>query len=96
MTYLVDALAAAELVVRVPDPTDRRARLVVATDAGRARLDTLDHRLGLVESHVLGGLDAEDRASLKALLGKLATHVNAADPVTDACAVVQDLATHMP
>lgn len=96
MTYLVDALVAAELVVRLPDPTDRRARLVIATDAGRARLATLDRRLGLVESHVLGGLDADDRASLKALLCKLAAHVNAADPVTDACAVVEDLATHAP
>ncbi len=96
MTYLVDGLEAAELVVRMPDPTDRRARLVVATDAGRARLDTLDQRLGLVESRVLAGLDAADRASLKALLGKLAAQVNATDPVQDACAVVEDLATHLP
>jgi DNA-binding MarR family transcriptional regulator len=96
MTYLVDGLEAAELVVRKPDPADRRARLVVATTAGRSRLAKLDHRLGLVETHVLAGLDAEDRASLKVLLGKLATHVNAADPVTDACAVVEDLATHTP
>jgi DNA-binding MarR family transcriptional regulator len=96
MTYLVDGLEAADLVVRMPDPADRRARLVAATDAGRARLDTLNHRLALAETHVLSGLDAADRASLKSLLGKLATQVNALDPVTNACAVVEDLATHAP
>lgn len=96
MTYLVDALAEAELVVRRPAPTDRRAKLVVATDSGRARLATLDRRLEQAESHVLSGLPAKDRTALKSLLGKLAAHVNSLDPVSDACAVVEDLATHHP
>ena len=38
MTYLLDDLQKAGLVERRPDPADRRARRVVLTDAGRARL----------------------------------------------------------
>src|SRR5689334_9183337 len=42
MTYLVDDLTEAGLVVREPDPNDRRARRIVVTDAGSARLAELD------------------------------------------------------
>ena len=45
---------------------------------------------------MLSGLDAADRKQLKALLGKLATHANSLDPVSDACTIVEDLATHHP
>jgi DNA-binding MarR family transcriptional regulator len=96
MTYLLDDLERAGLVARKPAPTDRRTRLVVATDTGRARLAELDRRLAHAEAHVLSGLDTTDRAHLKVLLGKLAAHANSLDPVPDACAVVEDLATHHP
>lgn len=96
MTYLVDALVEAELVIRLPDANDRRARLVVATDSGRARVDTLNRELDRAHAHVLGGLGTADRKRLAALLGKAASHLNALDPVTDACSVVEDLATHTP
>ena len=39
MTYLLDDLEQAGLIERRPEPADRRARRVVATDAGRARRD---------------------------------------------------------
>jgi DNA-binding MarR family transcriptional regulator len=96
MTYLLDDLERADLVARKPAPADRRTRLVVATDTGRERLAELDHRLARAEAHVLSGLDAGDRRQLKALLGKLAAHANSLDPVRDACAVVEDLATRHP
>src|SRR5690242_17275518 len=38
MTYLLDDLERADLVVRRPAPTDRRTRHVVATETGRERL----------------------------------------------------------
>ena len=41
-------------------------------------------------------LDAADRRSLKALLGKVAAHANSLDPARDACTIVEDLATHTP
>ena len=40
MTYLVDDLEQAGLVERQPDPSDRRARHVLITEAGRERLDS--------------------------------------------------------
>ncbi len=92
MTYLLDDLERASLVVRRPAPTDRRTRLVVATDVGRERLRELDERLGHAEAHVLSGLPPADRATFKSLLCRLAGHVNELDPVPSACAVVQDIA----
>jgi DNA-binding MarR family transcriptional regulator len=93
MTYLLDDLEKADLVARKPDPADRRTRHVVATDAGRARLADLERSFGRIESHVLGGLSAGERKDLKTLLARLATHVNALDPVDSTCAVVEDLAS---
>src|SRR5689334_21018048 len=54
MTYLLDDLEKAGLVERKPDPADRRARRVVLTEAGRARLCDVERRLHRVEEHVLG------------------------------------------
>jgi DNA-binding MarR family transcriptional regulator len=96
MTYLLDDLERASLVTRQPAPTDRRTRLVVATETGRTRLADLDRRLQHAEAHVLAGLSREDQASLKTLLRKLAVHANAADPVDNTCQVVQDIAASTP
>ncbi|MFS8096195.1 MarR family winged helix-turn-helix transcriptional regulator [Lentzea alba] len=96
MTYLLDDLERASLVERRPAPTDRRTRLVVATETGRTRLAELDRRLALAEAHVLAGLAPDEQVGLKALLCKLAAHANAADPVGDACQVVQDIAASTP
>jgi DNA-binding MarR family transcriptional regulator len=96
MTYLLDDLERADLVARKPAPHDRRTRLVVATETGRERLAELERRLGHAETHVLSGLNAADRKSLKALLGKVAAHANSLDPVADACTIVEDLATRTP
>jgi len=92
MTYLLDDLEKADLVARRPDPTDRRTRHVVATKTGRTRLADLDRRFARAEAHVLAGLGEGERKDLKALLGRLATHVNSLDPVADTCTVVEDIA----
>ncbi|TDV41735.1 MarR family winged helix-turn-helix transcriptional regulator [Actinophytocola oryzae] len=92
MTYLLDDLEAADLVARRAAPTDRRTRHVVATETGRARLADLDRRLAHAETHVLSGLSKDEQRSLKALLGRLASHVNELDPVADTCTVVEDIA----
>jgi DNA-binding MarR family transcriptional regulator len=96
MTYLLDDLERADLVVRRPAPTDRRTRHVVATDTGRTRLADLDRRLAHAEAHVLSGLPAADRETFKTLLRTLAAHVNALDPVDNACTVVEDIAATRP
>ncbi|MEU0310326.1 MarR family winged helix-turn-helix transcriptional regulator [Streptomyces cyaneofuscatus] len=72
MTYLLDGLEAHELVTRRPDPRDRRARQVLITDTGRARLDRVRQSLAAAEARLLTDLDAEDSAQLRALLSRVA------------------------
>jgi DNA-binding MarR family transcriptional regulator len=91
MTYLLDDMVKADLVERRQDPYDRRTRLVVATDHGRAMLADLDKSFARAEQHIFASLTAEDEAAFRALLTRLATHVNSADSVTTACDAVADI-----
>jgi DNA-binding MarR family transcriptional regulator len=75
MTYLLDELERAGLVARTPDPSDRRARRITLTDAGRARLCALERSLRAAEEELLAPLDTGERAELRALLLRVATHV---------------------
>src|SRR5258705_2354175 len=72
MTYLIDDLTAAGLVERQPDPTDRRARRLVATPAGRTQLRRLQRQLRQAEEIVLAPLDPADRPILRNLLCRVA------------------------
>ncbi|MER6536388.1 MarR family winged helix-turn-helix transcriptional regulator [Streptomyces sp900105755] len=72
MTYLLDDLEAHELVTRRPDPRDRRARQVLITDTGRARLAQVRHSLAAAEGRLLADLDAGDAAQLRTLLARVA------------------------
>src|ERR1700716_2965960 len=81
MTYLIDDLEAAKLIERRPDPTDRRARRVVATQLGTELLATLNDRLRAAESHLLAPLDLEARETFRAQLRLLATRAEALDPL---------------
>jgi DNA-binding MarR family transcriptional regulator len=96
MTYLLDDLAAADLVARRPDPADRRSRLVVATGHGRDVLAELEARFGHAERRLLAGLAPADRPVFRALLRDLAAHANALDPIATACDAITDLAARNP
>lgn len=85
MTYLIDKCVDCDLVERQADPTDRRARRIVATAKGREVLADLDTRVAAAEDDLLGGLDAADRATLRRLLDRAA---DAAGHDLDRCAVV--------
>lgn len=52
------------LIVRTPDPQDRRSSLVAATDAGSALLDELRTRKTAFLAERLERLDADERAVL--------------------------------
>jgi DNA-binding MarR family transcriptional regulator len=92
MTYLLDDLERAGLIERHPDPADRRARRIAATPRGRELLEDLDGRLHAAEDEVLAGLaSGADRQVFRAMLSRLATQVDALDPVPDACAAARDI-----
>ena len=71
MTKRLDRLERAGLVERLPDPGDRRGRLVSLTDRGREVTDAalLDHLAN--EQRLLGALSAGERSQLAGLLRKL-------------------------
>jgi DNA-binding MarR family transcriptional regulator len=100
MTYLIDDLEKAGLVERRPDPTDRRARQIVVTDAGKIRLVGLEKALASAEQHVLAGISPDDRGTLHALLLRVAASAEGADgglpdvgPTT--CTEVEELAARL-
>lgn len=91
MTYLLDDLEQAGLIERRPDPADRRARRIVATDAGRATMCELQGKLEHVEARVIGALEESERTLFRDLLRKAATRIDEHDPVANACTVVEEL-----
>lgn len=68
MTHLIDGLEARRLVVRRPDPADRRARRVLITERGRRLLEESGARLQEVRRELLAPLsDVEQHLLLDAL-----------------------------
>lgn len=71
MTALVDALEEAQLVVRRPHPTDRRATLIELSDAGaQAAGQALEPRLDAM-AELFASLSAAEREQFSALIVKL-------------------------
>jgi DNA-binding MarR family transcriptional regulator len=73
MTNRVDRLAARGLVVRAPDPDDRRGVRVGLTDAGKERVDEALAALLSRERELLEALSVEDQQALSDLLRRLVT-----------------------
>ncbi|MFD7733302.1 MarR family winged helix-turn-helix transcriptional regulator [Kitasatospora phosalacinea] len=72
LVLVIDELEAAELVRRRPDPADRRARIVEATDTGRRVLDAARADVLAIEDHLLADLEPGAQRSLRTLLAGLA------------------------
>jgi MarR family transcriptional regulator, organic hydroperoxide resistance regulator len=71
VVLLVDDLAAAGLVARRPSPTDRRTKLVAATDAGRSVRADAVAAISAAEDEHLTSLSADERRTLHALLRRV-------------------------
>ena len=78
LTYLLDTLVAAGAVERIPDPTDRRARKVIATDGGREQLARCEQLVAETERDLLAVLGS-DASLFGTMIGKLAGAVHS-DP----------------
>jgi MarR family transcriptional regulator for hemolysin len=68
MVSLIDQLEGAKLATRRPSATDRRARQIAITPKGRRLLQRARRLIVQVEDRVLGGLTAQERHQLMALL----------------------------
>lgn len=96
MTYLLDDLEAASLLERRPDPADRRARRIVATEKGNELLASLNDRLRAAEAHLLAPLEAETRDTFRAQVRLLATQLDALDPPDSLCDLADEVDTEIP
>jgi DNA-binding MarR family transcriptional regulator len=96
MTYLLDDLEAARLIERRPDPADRRARRIVATEHGIELLISLNDRLRAAETHLLAPLGNEKQGSFRAEVRLLATQLDAVDPPDSACDLADEVDAEIP
>jgi DNA-binding MarR family transcriptional regulator len=64
----INDLTARGLVVRTPDPADRRRNAITLTDDGRRHLKQLDELLAEAETEFLAALSEADRAELIRIL----------------------------
>lgn len=71
LVAILDELETAGLVSRRPDPTDRRARIVSATAAGRRAFAAARAEVSRVEDEMLRVCDDRERALLMTLLRRL-------------------------
>jgi DNA-binding MarR family transcriptional regulator len=91
LTYLIDDLEKAGLVVRTPDPNDRRSRRVTLTDAGAKRLDELQSRMQAVEDQLLAGIPSDDAAALRSILTRAAHSLG--EDAEGVCQTVDEVAS---
>jgi DNA-binding MarR family transcriptional regulator len=80
ITDIVDGLERQGLAERLPDPTDRRAKLVAITKAGRSCLTIAHATRERLLRQIFGTLTEEDRATFLRLLDTLD---EAASPLAD-------------
>ncbi|GAA2989811.1 MarR family winged helix-turn-helix transcriptional regulator [Streptomyces fulvorobeus] len=71
VTKMLQRLEQTGYVRRRPDPDDRRAVLVEATDGSCSLLTDVRSAWASLEEHTLAGLDPAERAELARLLGKV-------------------------
>jgi DNA-binding MarR family transcriptional regulator len=91
MVYLIDDLAKAGLVERLPDPADRRSKLIRATPAGVARLTATKAAIEEAEAELLRPLSPADQVGLRAMLRAIAAHHIASDGPGEPCKLVEQM-----
>ena len=96
MTYLLDDLEASSLIERRPDPADRRARRIVATEQGIELLTSLNGSLRAAEDHLLAPLGGDRRETFRAEVRLLATQLEAFDPPDSPCDLADEVDTEIP
>ncbi len=70
---LLDELEGAGLLIREPDPKDRRAKVISLTAAGKSSQELARRDIRAMERRLLAGVDAADVDLLRKLLASLST-----------------------
>jgi DNA-binding MarR family transcriptional regulator len=73
---ILDELEQLNLVQRVPDPSDRRRKLLVLTDAGREQTVRCRQIMNAAEDDLLTAIDDRERDTLRTLLRKVISSVD--------------------
>lgn len=71
LTGIVDRLEKTDLVIRVPNPEDRRSLLVTLTDKGEALISDLNQCTTNANLDFLSSLSKEEETMLRGLLNRL-------------------------
>lgn len=85
LTYLLDTLVEDGLVERIPAPTDRRARKIVATNKGRATLEHYETHVAAAEADLLSGLTETEANTLDDIISRLAMEIHRTQPGSNPC-----------
>ena len=80
MVAVLNGLAAADCISRVPDPADRRRNVITLTATGRRHLDRLDALVTDAQHELLAPLTADQRRQLTGLLVTLTEHHHLGHP----------------
>jgi DNA-binding MarR family transcriptional regulator len=80
ITDIVDGLERDGLAERLPDPADRRAKLVALTGKGAAALVVAGAARERLLNHVFGAIDPDEREVLTGLLDRLEAAAAAIEP----------------
>jgi DNA-binding MarR family transcriptional regulator len=75
-TYRIDLLEKRGLLIRMPDPADRRGTLVRLTDEGKELIDKVVEAHLKLEGELLAVLVEQQREQLAKLLGQLSQASN--------------------
>lgn len=70
---LLDRLEERALIVRAPDPNDRRVHTITVTQAGAALVADARADIRAMEERLLAGLAPSERVALRTMLGRLAS-----------------------
>lgn len=72
LTAVLDRLERQELIIRRPDPADRRVRIPEITDAGRTAQHETEPAVRAVECELVGMLSGPEQLILRSMLERLA------------------------
>ncbi len=83
VTDFVDALEKEYLLIRIPDPTDRRAILIELTELAHSHLSEALEKQAVIANQLLQNLTAEQRKVLFELLLLLISDKDLSNPCDD-------------